>query len=199
MHFLSSSSYEFRALTPVGAWYSTGLFIGIRFVMGLMQCILCVYLPLWVHKFAPSSQRAKWMGALQSSVPFGVMIGYIIAAVLVGPISSTDVCFHLLCWRWPLLFEWALLFPFCIAIHFVPTEHFEIHDRLTEHETVLDPALVFAPASRYNTFPPMISVPTHNFKRMGNVMKAQSFATIESKVNQQRLIEETTQTPEVCN
>lgn len=196
---------DVRAFTPVGSWYSTALFIGMRFIMGLMQCILCVYLPLWVHEFAPSSQRAKWMGALQSSVPFGVMIGYIIAAVLMGPVSSSDVCFHLLCWRWPLLFEWALLFPFCVAIHFVPTKHFAIHGRLADNDTVLDPDSVCKPETSYNTFPkPMMAMMSqHNvdmskFKKMEIAMKAHSFATIESKVNRQQLTEEV-EIPEVCD
>jgi MFS family permease len=53
------------AMTPVGKWYSLILFIAARFIMGLMQCIVCVFMPLWTNEFAPSSQRTKWMGALQ--------------------------------------------------------------------------------------------------------------------------------------
>lgn len=55
----------FWALTPVGYWFSSTLFIFIRFLMGLMQCVVCVFLPLWTNEFAPSSERTKWMGALQ--------------------------------------------------------------------------------------------------------------------------------------
>ncbi len=51
------------------------------------------------------------------------MGGYVIAAVMIGPIKGTDVCYGILCWRWPLLVEWFMLVPFCIAIHFVPTSH----------------------------------------------------------------------------
>lgn len=127
------------------------------------------------------------MGALQSSVPFGVMIGYIIAAVLVGPISSTDVCFRLLCWRWPLLFEWAMLFPFCIAIHFVPSRHFAMNDQLRD----LVPNSNGKPAISYNTFPSTThpNIDCSNFKIMNAAMKAHSFATIESKINRQLLTE----------
>jgi MFS family permease len=53
------------SLTPVGFWYSSTLFILIRFLMGLMQCIVCVFLPLWTNEFAPPSERTKWMGGLQ--------------------------------------------------------------------------------------------------------------------------------------
>ena len=57
------------AMTPVGKWYSLPMFIAARFVMGLMQCIVCVFMPLWTNEFAPSSERTKWMGALQVVVP----------------------------------------------------------------------------------------------------------------------------------
>jgi MFS family permease len=140
------------------------------------------------------------MGALQSSVPFGVMIGYIIAAILVGPISSTDVCFHLLCWRWPLLFEWALLLPFCIAIHFVPSRHFAMRD----HNDLTVPDLTYKTVS-YETFPLLPMVPSPNteessieFKQIDTAMKAQSFAMIESKINRQQQLKDT-EAPEVCN
>jgi MFS family permease len=164
--------------------------------MGLMQCILCVYLPLWVHNFAPSAQRAKWMGALQSSVPFGVMLGYIIAAVLVGPVSSTDVCFHLLCWRWPLLFEWALLLPFCIAINFVPTQHFATHT--PENLASLDAT---TKAISYDTFslsptPSSSLDESGEFKKIDSAIKSQSFATIESKITRQQLSDDS-KAPEV--
>jgi MFS family permease len=53
------------SLTPVGLWYSSSLFIFIRFLMGLMQCVVCVFLPLWTNEFAPATERTKWMGALQ--------------------------------------------------------------------------------------------------------------------------------------
>lgn len=59
------------SLTPVGFWYSSSLFIFIRFLMGLMQCVVCVFLPLWTNEFAPSAERTKWMGALQViTLPF---------------------------------------------------------------------------------------------------------------------------------
>eukprot|EP00602_Paraphysomonas_sp_CaronLab_P006006 CAMPEP_0185035524 /NCGR_PEP_ID=MMETSP1103-20130426/27058_1 /TAXON_ID=36769 /ORGANISM="Paraphysomonas bandaiensis, Strain Caron Lab Isolate" /LENGTH=547 /DNA_ID=CAMNT_0027572645 /DNA_START=221 /DNA_END=1861 /DNA_ORIENTATION=+ len=117
------------ALTPVGKWYSTALFIFLRFVMGLMQCIVCVFMPLWTNEFAPAAERTKWMGALQASVPFGVMGGYIIAAIMIGPSSGTDTCMGLLCWRWPLIAEWAMLAPFCVAVYFVPASHLHIRSK----------------------------------------------------------------------
>ncbi len=53
------------ALTPVGYSFSTSLFILVRFLMGLCQCIICVYLPLWANESAPKAQRTAWMSYLQ--------------------------------------------------------------------------------------------------------------------------------------
>ena len=55
----------FWALTPVHYAFSTFLFITIRFFMGLTQCVLCVFLPLWTNEFAPSDKRTVWMSYLQ--------------------------------------------------------------------------------------------------------------------------------------
>jgi hypothetical protein len=51
------------------------------------------------------------------------MGGYVIAAIMIGPVKGTTTCYGLLCWRWPLLVEWIMLVPFCIAVHFVPSKH----------------------------------------------------------------------------
>lgn len=62
------------SLTPVGRWYSSIMFIIIRFLMGLMQCVVCVFLPLWTNEFAPSSERTKWMGGLQVILYFNIVL-----------------------------------------------------------------------------------------------------------------------------
>lgn len=53
------------ALTPIGLQFSTMMFIGMRFMMGLCQCIVCVYLPLWTNENAPADKRTTWMSYLQ--------------------------------------------------------------------------------------------------------------------------------------
>ena len=53
------------ALTPVNLSYSANVFIALRFFMGLTQCVLCVFLPLWTNQFAPKNRKASWMGYLQ--------------------------------------------------------------------------------------------------------------------------------------
>ncbi len=53
------------AFTPVGELYSTNMFIAVRFVMGLCQSVICVFLPLWTNENAPKEYRTSWMSYLQ--------------------------------------------------------------------------------------------------------------------------------------
>ena len=53
------------ALTPVDMTYSIHIFIALRFIMGLTQCVMCVFLPLWTNQFAPKDKKTSWMGYLQ--------------------------------------------------------------------------------------------------------------------------------------
>ena len=53
------------AMTPVDMTYSIHAFIGLRFIMGLTQCVICVFLPLWTNQFAPKDKKTSWMGYLQ--------------------------------------------------------------------------------------------------------------------------------------
>jgi hypothetical protein len=59
---------------------------------------------------------------VQASVPFGVMMGYIIASLITGFARGSDTCYNMLCWRWPFLIEVALIAPLSLAIFFIPKE-----------------------------------------------------------------------------
>jgi hypothetical protein len=114
------------ALTPVGQTYSTNMFIAVRFIMGLCQCVICVFLPLWTNENAPKQTRTSWMSYLQASVPFGVMMGYIIASVLSEVSAHRAVCFGLLCWRWAFLIEIMLLTPLYLGLFYIPAEDIQV-------------------------------------------------------------------------
>jgi MFS family permease len=58
------------AMTPVKLTYSTTIFIVMRFMMGLCQCIICVFLPLWTNENAPRKKRTTWMSYLQVFASF---------------------------------------------------------------------------------------------------------------------------------
>mmetsp|Transcript_25537 Transcript_25537/g.42813 ORF Transcript_25537/g.42813 Transcript_25537/m.42813 type:complete len:1106 (-) Transcript_25537:8-3325(-) len=114
------------AMTPVGRPYSTNLFIFLRFLMGLCQCVLCVFLPLWTNEYAPRDKKTSWMSYLQASVPFGVMMGYIIASLLLTFSRHSDRCLDLLCWRWAFLIEIMLLTPLYLGLYFIPREDIQV-------------------------------------------------------------------------
>jgi hypothetical protein len=121
------------AFTPVQHFYSKPMFILVRFIMGVCQCVLCVFLPLWINEFAPSDRRTRWMGFLQASVPFGIMAGYIIATIVTGLSKNSVICGGIYCWRWPFLIEVFLVFPLSVAFNFVPRKHINV--RLNANES----------------------------------------------------------------
>jgi len=119
------------ATTPVGRTWSPAMFIGVRFLMGLAQCVICVFLPLWTNEYAPKNKRASWMSYLQASVPLGVMGGYIIASIVLSLNGGGADCGPVMCWRIPFFVEIGCLVPICIGIFFVPSEllSFNVHKR----------------------------------------------------------------------
>ncbi|ETV80641.1 hypothetical protein H257_06163 [Aphanomyces astaci] len=111
------------AFTPVGAWYSRALLIIFRGAIGFTQACLCVYAPLWVHDYAPKSQKASWMSYLQGAVPIGVTLGYLMGSVIVWVGQSYASCFSLFCWRWPFLAQVVIVMPLAVGVFFVPEAH----------------------------------------------------------------------------
>lgn len=84
------------ALTPVGHSFSTIMFIVMRFMMGLCQCIICVYLPLWTNENAPRDKRTTWMSYLQVHISFLLLNNTtntcVIFAIIIG-----DTLIHTIC------------------------------------------------------------------------------------------------------
>ncbi|ETV97738.1 hypothetical protein H310_09104 [Aphanomyces invadans] len=111
------------AFTPVGGWFSRPLLIILRGAIGFTQTCLCVYAPLWVHDYAPKSQRASWMSYLQGAVPIGVTLGYLMGSVTVWVGQSYASCFNLFCWRWPFLAQVVIVMPLAVGVFFVPEAH----------------------------------------------------------------------------
>ena len=111
----------FWALTPTGSKYSALIFICLRIIMGLFQSFICVFLPIWVIQHAPCNKKTSWMAYLQASVPVGIMLGYILAAVVLELDTDHDqLLFHVSNWRWPIIIEVCALLPFCLGFFFIP-------------------------------------------------------------------------------
>lgn len=59
-------------------------------------------------------------------MPFGVMMGYIIASSVISLSQNSQQCLGLLCWRWPFLIEVLLLTPLYCGLYFIPREDISI-------------------------------------------------------------------------
>ena len=53
-----------------------------RFVLGLAQAYLIMFLPVWIDEFSPEENSTTWMSIAQAGVPMGIMIGYLISGFL---------------------------------------------------------------------------------------------------------------------
>jgi predicted MFS family arabinose efflux permease len=54
-----------------------------RFLSGLSQVILSIYLPVWVDAFAPRETKTRWMTLIITAAPAGLFVGYTMTAVIV--------------------------------------------------------------------------------------------------------------------
>lgn len=52
-----------------------------RFCTGAAQAPLIVYFPVWVDAFAHEN-KTEWLTYLQSGVPAGVFVGYVISSII---------------------------------------------------------------------------------------------------------------------
>ena len=77
-----------------------------------------------MHCHSNSSSHRNVLNSIsvQASVPFGVMMGYIIASVVIGFAGGSETCYDLLCWRWPFIIEVILIAPLSIGIFFIPKD-----------------------------------------------------------------------------
>ena len=68
-----------------------------------------------------------WLSYLQSTVPFGIMFGYLVAtmALWVGGTHPSS-CHNLLCWRWPFVLQTVLVTPLIVGLFIAPAAHFRI-------------------------------------------------------------------------
>uniref|UniRef100_A0A7S1UG98 Major facilitator superfamily (MFS) profile domain-containing protein n=1 Tax=Phaeomonas parva TaxID=124430 RepID=A0A7S1UG98_9STRA len=107
------------AMTPDHWSFSSWIFIVFRGALGLTQCFLCVYSPIWIDEFAPSGHRTSWMSFSQAAVPIGIMAGYAMSSVVMWTTKDLG-CVVLHCWRWPFLLQGLLEIPFVVGLWMTP-------------------------------------------------------------------------------
>jgi len=66
-----------------------------KFMIGVTQSAICVYVPVWVDRFAPISRRASWLGIVQGVGVVGCMVGYAIAGYLTASGFYYQIAFRI--------------------------------------------------------------------------------------------------------
>ena len=83
------------------------LSLGARFVTGLAQAFLVMFLPVWVDEYAPPRSSTSWMALAQIGSNVGIILGYIVSGLVT---SQTNYD-----WRVPFWCQVAVLVPLILA------------------------------------------------------------------------------------
>lgn len=87
-----------------------------RFFSGFNQILLCIYLPLYVDTFCANTSKSYWMSAMLIGAPLGVIIGYLMTAVMQTYYS----------WQLSFWIQGIMSLFFFVMLLFVPSRYLEI-------------------------------------------------------------------------
>lgn len=68
-----------------------------------------IYIPVWVDLFAPKKEKSLWMTTMIGGVILGMLLGYIVAALIITFAQ----------WEWAFYFQILAIIPLIVAISFV--------------------------------------------------------------------------------
>ncbi len=60
------------------------ILFAMRFMMGATEAFIVIYGPVWVNNYSPLEYSTTWMGILHSCTALGVILGYVIAAIIIN-------------------------------------------------------------------------------------------------------------------
>jgi len=83
-----------------------------RFMLGLAQAYLILFLPVWIDEFAPADSSTTWLSLAQAGVPLGIMSGYLTAGFIAANTTLT--------WRAAIWTQIGLLTPVITIFLCVP-------------------------------------------------------------------------------
>uniref|UniRef100_A0A7S1J346 Major facilitator superfamily (MFS) profile domain-containing protein n=1 Tax=Eutreptiella gymnastica TaxID=73025 RepID=A0A7S1J346_9EUGL len=99
--------------------HSATICIGSRFLLGLAQAYLIMYLPVWIDEFAPDGYATTWMSIAQAGVPVGIMCGYMSSGMLAAHTGLN--------WRYSFGIQVCLLIPAILAFVCLPEGYVNLH------------------------------------------------------------------------
>jgi len=115
-----AACYVFSISSDMWVLYS------MRFALGFTQAFCVIYAPVWVNDFSPRSSSTKWMALLHSFVAIGVIVGYILGAIVVNYLS------HMLTWRFAFQLQaYASIFIGLLFL-FSDNNHVDIYHRVVK-------------------------------------------------------------------
>lgn len=98
-----------------------------RFVVGFLQVFTCIYFPVWIDIFGPNDRKTIWLTLIQLAVPLGIVVGYILTALLVMQLS----------WKYAFYLQVVLLTPSGIMFFLYPSKYF-VYDFSEEEELITE-------------------------------------------------------------
>ena len=92
-----------------------------RFMMGVTEAFIVIYGPVWVNNYSPSNHSAKWMGILHSCTALGVVLGYLIAALIINFLNG------FLSWRFAIQIQGIVEIFFSIFFYLEKNEYINVN------------------------------------------------------------------------
>ena len=92
-----------------------------RFMMGVTEAFIVIYGPVWVNNYSPSNHSAKWMGILHSCTALGVVLGYLIAALIINFLNG------FLSWRFAIQIQGIVEIFFSIFFYLEKDEYINVN------------------------------------------------------------------------
>ena len=74
------------------------MLIVLRVGYGTAQAFVMCHVPMWIRRTAPRENRASWIGLYQAAIPMGVLVGYLLAALILC-FKTTWIYAHTENWR----------------------------------------------------------------------------------------------------
>ena len=92
-----------------------------RFMMGVTEAFIVIYGPVWVNNYSPSNHSAKWMGILHSCTALGVVLGYLIAALIINFLNG------FLSWRFAIQIQGIVEIFFSFFFYLEKNEYINVN------------------------------------------------------------------------
>ena len=103
------------------------ILFAMRFMMGATEAFIVIYGPVWVNNYSPLEYSTTWMGILHSCTALGVILGYVIAAIIINFFNDK------LTWRFAIQIQGFVEIFFALFFWLERDEYINVDVRKTIH------------------------------------------------------------------